>query len=297
MELRVLKYFTTIVQEGNISNAANVLHISQSTLSRQIKDLEDELETTLFERGNRSISLTQDGQYLFSRASEILQIAMDAKSTIKSSEIVTGSLHVGVGENYMAILVSKAFAQIVNNYSNVQVHLHNLPSDLIPREIERGVLDFGFAISQQNLDDFEQIAFSYQDHWGILMPKNHPLSTHEQITPKDLKDERIIIGRQNGLIRNWENWLGEDKDAVRQVGTYDMAETMNLLVKSGVGLAVTFNKPEYHYQSNSELLFKPLAKFPAHNSKMIWKKERPLSKLDKIFLQLMREKAIQNEKI
>lgn len=297
MELRVLKYFTTIVQEGNISNAANVLHISQSTLSRQIKDLEEELETILFVRGNRSISLTQDGQYLYSRASEILQIATDAESTIKSKETVTGSLHVGVGENYMAMLVSQVFAQIVNTYSGVQVHLHNLASDLIPREIERGVLDFGFAISQQNLDDFAQIKFDYRDRWGILMPKNHPLSYLKQINPKDLRDERIIISRQNGLIRNWGKWLGEDKDHVRQVGTYDMAETMNLLVKNGVGLAITFDKPEYRQQANSELLFKPLANFPAHNSKMIWKKERPLSKLDKIFLQLMREEAIQNRKI
>lgn len=291
MELRVLKYFVTIVQEENISSAANVLHVSQSTLSRQIKELENELNTTLFNRGNRFISLTPDGRYLYSRASEILQIATDTKSTILSSETVTGSLHIGVGENYMSKIVADVFAQIVNKYSGVQVHLHNIASDLIPNEITRGVLSFGFAINQRNLDNFNQLPFNYHDVWGIMMTKKNPLSLLKQITPKDLENERIILGRQNGLMKDWKKWLGEYEKKVRQVGTYDMTESMNMLVRSNTGLAVTFDKPEYH-SSNSEFVFIPLANFPSHNLRMIWKKERSLSELDKLFLQLMKEKAI-----
>lgn len=291
MEFRVLKYFVTIVQEGNISNAANVLHISQSTLSRQIKDLEEELETTLFDRGNRYISLTEDGNYLYSRALEIIQIAHNAEATIKSSEMVTGDLHVGVGENYMADLVAKVFQEILDQYPDVRVHLHNVAGDLIPNEIDRGILDFGFATSQRNLDDYYQLPFDHQDLWGILMPKDCSLTKLAEIKPKDLNREKIIIGRQNGLIKNWQKWLGRYAAQVKEVGTYDMAESMYILVKSGVGLAVTFDKRQYHKAEN-QLIFRPLAAFPKSKSKLIWKKGRSLSKLDQVFLNLMRHQAI-----
>lgn len=290
MEFRVLKYFVTIVQEGNISNAANVLHISQSTLSRQIKDLEEELGATLFERGNRSISLTEDGDYLYSRALEIIQIAHNAETTIKSGEMVTGDIHVGVGENYMADLVAKAFRKILDQYPDVRVHLHNVAGDLIPGEIDRGILDFGFATSQHNLDDYYQLPFDQQDPWGILMPKDCPLAELEEIKPKDLSKIRIIIGRQNGLIKNWQKWLGRYAGKVKEAGTYDMAESMYVLVKSGVGLAVTFDKKQYHEDANL-LAFRPLADFSVSKSKMIWKKGRPLSKLGQVFLDLMKSES------
>lgn len=287
MEFRVLKYFVTIVQEGNISNAANVLHISQSTLSRQIKDLEEELGATLFERGNRSISLTEDGDYLYSRALEIIQIAHNAETTIKSGEMVTGDLHVGVGENYMSELVAKVFNQILDDYPDVKVHLHNIAGDLIPGEIDRGILDFGFVTNQHNLDNYHQLSFDKEDHWGILMPQDSHLAELKEINPKDLSRQRLILGRQNGLIKNLQKWLGRYTNKVQFAGTFDMAESMKTLVQNGVGLAVTFDKKQYH-EDESQFAFRSLVEFSVSKSKMIWKKGRPLSKLDQIFLELMK---------
>ena len=175
MELRVLMYFVTIVQEGNISKAANVLHLSQSTLSRQIQNLEEELGSVLLERDQKPIGLTDNGKFLYSRAKEMLQIATNTAEIIKSNELVTGELEIGVGEDRMQELVAETFAKLVRRYPKIKVNLHNVASDLIPREINRGILDFGFVSNQTNLADFHQLPINYQDRWGILMGKEASL--------------------------------------------------------------------------------------------------------------------------
>lgn len=290
MELRVLNYFVTIVQEGNISKAANVLHISQSTLSRQIHELEMDLGTTLFQRGKRTIKLTDDGKFLYSRAQEMLQIAASTSKVIRSGELVTGDLVIGIGENYMVNIVSAVFHQLLEQYPDIKIHLHNIPGDLIPDEIDRGVLDFGFVTTQRNLDNYPQLSFKHQDYWGILMPKNHRLSSLDQITPDDLSGERLLVGRQRGLIKRLENWWQDNAKSIKTVGTYDMTESMNIMVAGKIGLAVTFDKPEYH-QADNDLIFKKFADFPVSTSRMIWKSGRQQSKLEKAFLKLIKNKT------
>lgn len=288
MELRVLKYYVTIVQEGNISRASHVLHISQSTLSRQIQELEEELNTTLFVRGKREIKLTEDGQLLYSRAQEILQIADDTSRTIRAGEIVSGELHVGVGENQMSAILSAVFKELLDRYPQIHVHLHNLPGDVIPHEIDRGILNFGFATSQQNLDEYYQLTFNVPDYWGILMLKDNQLAKASEIHPVDLQGQRLIISRQHGLMKNLDRWWHNAK--VNPVGTYDMAESMNMMVQEGVGLAVTFDKPEYH-RSEYPLVFRRFADFKPSLSKLIWRKDRRQSALEKEFISLMKVEA------
>lgn len=290
MELRVLNYFVTIVQEGNISKAANVLHISQSTLSRQIHELEMDLGTTLFQRGKRTIKLMDDGKFLYSRAQEMLQIAQSTSKVIRSGELVTGDLVIGIGENYMVNIVSSVFHQLLEQYPDIKIHLHNIPGDLIPDEIDRGVLDFGFVTTQRNLDNYPQLSFNHQDYWGLLMPKQHHLANLDQITPNDLSGERLIIGRQQGLIKRLQNWWQDNAKSIKTVGTYDMTESMNIMVASEIGLAVTFDKPEYHQATNS-LVFKRFSDFPVSTSRMIWKNGRQQSKLEKSFLNLIKNKT------
>lgn len=290
MELRVLKYFVTVVQEGNISNASHVLHISQSTLSRQLQAFENELNTTLFERGKRTIKLTDDGQYMYSRALEILQIADNAEDTIKSGDLVQGSITIGLGENYITNIVAEVAQELISNYPGIQIKLHNLPSDLIPNEIDRGTLDFGFATSQKNLDDFYQLNFPKEDHWGVVIPKNHYLAAKEQIHPRDLQNEHILVGSQGALINNLQQWCQQDNINLKIAGYYDMSEVMKSLVKYNVGVAITFDKEEYH-DSNNQFTFRPLIDFPTTKSKMIWKKGRPQSKLEQAFLKCIKGKC------
>lgn len=283
MELRVLMYFVTVVQEGNISKAANVLHLSQSTLSRQIQNLEEELGSILLERDQKPIGLTDNGKFLYSRAQEMLQIANNTTEIIKSNELVTGELEIGVGEDRMQELVAETFGTLVRRYPKIKVNLHNVASDLIPREINRGILDFGFVSNQTNLADFHQLPINYQDRWGILMKKENPLKVNGTITPTDLANQRIILARQNGLIRGFKEWLGNVVKQVRFVGTYDMTVSMHSLVRNGVGMAVTFDRDTYH-QESSEFTFIPLNDFTTAPVKLIWKKDRPQSQLEQLFI-------------
>lgn len=288
MELRVLKYYVTIVQEGNISRAAHVLHISQSTLSRQIQELETELATKLFERGKKTIKMTESGHLLYSRAQEMLQIAVNTSQTIRAGEIIAGELHVGVGENQMSAIVSQVFKELLDRFPQVQVHLHNLPGDIIPHEIDRGVLDFGFVTSQRNLDNYYQLSFPQKDYWGILMPVDNQLAGLAAVHPADLHGQRVIVSRQHGLMEKLDRWW--QKNDIHRVGTYDMAESMNMMVQAGVGLAITFDKPEYH-QSGYPLIFKRFANFTPSSSKMIWRRGRRQSALERQFLELIKQKT------
>lgn len=283
MELRVLKYFTVVVQEGNFSRAANVLHVSESTLSRQIQNLEEELNTQLLLRGNRSLKLTDSGQYLYSRTLEILQMAENTANTIQSGEKVVGNLHIGVGENYMETLVARAFAKLVRKYPDIEVNLHNITGDSTPNKVEQGVLDFGFVTTQKNLDNFYQLALPFKDHWGILVRKEDPLTRLKELQPRDLRNRGLLLSRQHGLINNFVKWLGPVKDRIRVVGTCDMMRSMHELVRNKVGLALTFDKKEYH-EPNSSFAFLPLKDFAPSTSKLIWKKGRKQTKLEKLFL-------------
>lgn len=283
MELRVLKYFVMIVNEGSISRAANVLHVSQSTLSRQIKDLEDELNTTLFNRGSRRIKLTPDGQFLHSRALEMLQLAETTARTINTKDIVSGDLFIGAGENFTSNLIARIFYQIVTTYSDVNVHLVSVPGDRLLADVNKGTLDFGIITTKEDLSEYNQLQFTQKDAWGLVMPANHVLAKKDSLRPADLVNSRILLARQADVEETLLSWAGQYRDQIKTVGTYDMYYSMYVLVQNRVGLALSFDKPDYHH-SDSKLVFRPLEGMEKFSSKLIWKKNRPLSRIAEIFL-------------
>ena len=146
MELRVLRYFLAVCEEKNISKAANSLHISQPSLSRQLKNLEEELGVTLFYRGHQEITLTQEGYYLQEHAEEIISLANKTQQNLKHSKIISGELYIGAGESIAIKRVMDIVNNIVKNYPQVKIHVFNGNSSMIEGKIERGILDFGITI-------------------------------------------------------------------------------------------------------------------------------------------------------
>ncbi|ERK45810.1 transcriptional regulator, LysR family [Levilactobacillus brevis ATCC 14869 = DSM 20054] len=292
MELRVLRYFVTIVQEGNISGAANVLHVSQSTLSRQIQDLESELATTLFTRGSRRIKLTADGQFLYSRAEEMLQLADSTRHAINAQDIVSGDLIIGAGENFTSALIAQIFRQIVTAYPKAKVHLVSTTGDDVRAGIDKGTLDFGIITTEADFPEYAQLQFPQKDAWGLVMPAKHELTQKKALEPVDLAGHRILLARQADVERTLRQWVGAYQSQVQIVGTYDMYYSMHVLVRNRVGLAFSFDKPDYH-QPDSQLVFRPLAQMKRFSSKLIWKHGRPSSRLAEIFLTKMNN-AINN---
>lgn len=165
--------------EGNFSRAANVLHVSESTLSRQIQNLEEELNTQLLLRGNRSLKLTDSRQYLYSRTLEILQMAENTANTIQSGEKVVGNLHIGVGENYMETPVARAFAKLVKKYPDIKVNLHNITGDATPNKV-------GLALTFDKKEYHEP-----NSSFAFLSLKDFALSTSKMIWKKGRKQTKL----------------------------------------------------------------------------------------------------------
>lgn len=287
MEIRVLKYFLAIAQEESISKAAELLHITQPTLSRQIMDLEKELNATLFVRGkrNKKVLLTDDGKYLKTRAKEIVELALKTESEFLLTEKnISGDVHIGGGETDGMRIVAKTIKEISKKYPNIKYHLYSGNGEDIVEKIEKGLTDFGIFIEPIDKKEYDFVTFPQKDTWGILMRKDNPLANKDFITPEDIKNLPLLSSRQF-LVKNLiSGWLGYKFDELNIMGTYNLIYNTSLMVEEGVGCALCLDKL-INLAGNSNLCFRPLK--PQLDSGIIlaWKKNQPLSKCAKIFLQ------------
>ena len=165
MELRVLQYFLAVAREQNISAAAQSLHLTQPTLSRQLKELEEELGKQLMIRGNRKIVLTQDGMLLRKRAEEILELVdRTEKEVMCSDEIVSGDIYIGTGE-------TDGVRQIVRSANHIQahypgIHFHIVSGDAVDvcERLDKGLLDFGVLLG--DIDKIKLYGTAHEGHLG-----------------------------------------------------------------------------------------------------------------------------------
>lgn len=185
MDIRVLNYFITIVQTKSITNAAEALHITQPTLSRQIKDLEEELDTVLFHRGSREIQLTSDDQYLYNRAVDIVSLVDKTQNNFRRTQDIAGDLYIGAAESQSLNIVSQAIAKLTQTYPQTRVHLQSGNADNILEQLNQGVHDFSITFGSYSNQKYDSLPLPNQDYWGLLVPRNHPLTRLEQITLKD----------------------------------------------------------------------------------------------------------------
>ena len=147
MELRVLRYFLAVAREETISGAAKYLHLSQPSLSRQLMDLEKELGKELFIRGNRRITLTDDGELLRKRASEIIMLVEKTESELRDNqEVISGDIHIGGGETYAMRLIAKTAKELQKTYPDIRYHLYSGNGDDVMEKLDKGLLDFGLMI-------------------------------------------------------------------------------------------------------------------------------------------------------
>ena len=187
MELRVLRYFLAVVKQGSIIRAAEVLHVTQPTLSRQLMELEEELGKKLFIRGNRKISLTDEGILLHKRAEEIIDLVEKTKSEIVSSDkLISGDIYIGGGETEVMRLLAQAAKKLQKDYPNIKYHIYSGNADDVTEKLDKGLLDFGVLIEPANISKYNFLKLPAVDKWGILMRKNSPLAKYETIKPEYL---------------------------------------------------------------------------------------------------------------
>ena len=212
MELRVLQYFLAVAREQNISSAAESLHLSQPTLSTQLKALEEELGKQLLIRGtkgSRKVLLTEEGMLLRKRAEEILELVrMTEREISLSDEVIAGDVYIGTGESDMIRIFARAAKRIQEKYPDIHFHILSGNSAFVKEHLDRGLIDFGVVYSPVDTTVYSSIKVPIRDTWGVLMRKDSPLAQKDVIQPQDLWDKRLIWSAQNTDTWPTSSWLG-----------------------------------------------------------------------------------------
>lgn len=285
MDIRVLNYFVTIVQTKSISNAANTLHVTQPTLSRQIKDLEEELDTVLFHRGSREIQLTDDGQYLYNRAIEILALVEKTENNIRKSEEISGEIYIGAAETHSLDIVATVIKKMTDQYPEIRIHIRSGNADDILEHLNKGVYDLGITFGDFDNRKYNALALKNRDQWGVLVPKNHPLTKFDKVELADILSYPLITSAQtNNDLRELAG-LGD----YHIVATYNLLYNASLLVKAGLGIAICLGDIINTSYTDSELKFIPFATQKHDSLQILWKKQSTQSPSTKLFLKLMQE--------
>ena len=286
MELRVLRYYLAVAREENITRAAEILHITQPTLSRQMAELEAELNTKLFDRTNRKIVLTEAGMLLRRRAEELVSLAEKTELEFKNSgEELTGLISIGSG---VSAVVSGNLPDLIQIYSNKYPHvcfeLHTGTAAAIKDQLDKGLLDVGILMEPVEVGKYDFIRLPEKDVWGILMPEDDPLAQKTNITPADLQTLPLIVSWRI-VEREAKAWFGGDTDHLNVICTYDLIDNAVPLVERCLGYAFVIEGALKKYNS---LVFRPLYPEVSNTSVLVWKKYQPSSTAVQKFVELAR---------
>ena len=283
MELRVLQYFLAVAREQSVSGAAEYLHLSQPTLSRQLKDLEEELGKQLFLRGNRKIPLTEEGMILRKRAEEIVNLVQKAEREITlNDEAIAGDIHIGAGETDAIRHLARAAGQIQQEHPQIRIHISSGDSANVTEELDKGLIDFGLLFDPKDLSKYQYLRIPQKDTWGVLMRRDAPLAKKEAIGPKDLWDKPLILSRQHRAGSALSMWLKREEADLNIVATYSLLYNGSILVDEGLGYAITLDKIINTQGGN--LCFRPLIPTLQAGLCVVWKKYQVLTKASELFL-------------
>lgn len=288
MELRVLQYFLAVAKEQSISAAAQSLHLTQPTLSRQIKELEDELGRPLMIRGNRKITLTEDGMLLRRRAEEILDLVRRTeKEVMLSDETVSGDVYIGTGETDGVRQIAQSAKYLQERWPGIRFHIVSGDAVDVCERLDKGLLDFGVLLGDIDKMKYNYMELPMKDTWGVLMRQDSPLAEKDAVSPRDLWDKPLILSRQvdnkSGLYR----WLGKEPEDLHTVATYNLIYNASLMVDEGMGYAFTLNKLVNTRGSN--LCFRSLEPGLTLGMYLVWKKSQRFSKAAELFLEGLKE--------
>lgn len=292
MELRVLQYFLAVTREQSISGAAESLHLSQPTLSRQLKDMEEELGKQLLIRGNRRITLTEEGMILRKRAEEIMELVHKAEHEIATSDdFIAGDITIGAGETDGVRFLAQTAKELQEHYPGIHLHIISGDGESVEENLDRGLIDFGFLCREIDTAKYEYLKVPGNDSFGILMRRDSPLAEKEFIVPEDLWDKPLIASRQ--MIRDTEvgKLLQCNQEKLNIVASYNLLFNGSIMVDEGIGYALCFDKI-INVSGDSNLCFRPLLPKAETSLYVIWKKYQTFTKAAEKFLIKMQELAV-----
>lgn len=291
MELRVLEYFLAVAREQSISGAAEYLHLTQPTLSRQLRELEEELGCTLLIRGKRGqgTALTPEGRLFRQRAQEILDLAAKAEQEVRlSGKGIAGEVMIGAGETDSMRVVARLAERIRRENPGLRIHVVSGDTQDLTDRLERGLFDFALLFGAVDPRKFVRLPLPLQDRWGVLMRRDSPLSQKETIRPEDLWDQPLILSRQMEVQEGFLRWIRRPLEELEVAATYNLAYNASLMAEEGLGCVLTLDRL-IRTDGSSPLCFRPLE--PALNAEiaLVWKRYAVFSQATEYFLRQLRE--------
>ncbi len=293
MELRVLQYFLAIAREQSIVRAAESLHLSQPTLSTQIKAMEEELGKQLLIRGtkgSRKVTLTEEGMILRKRAEEILNLVQKTEREISlSDQIIVGDVYIGAGETDAVRFIAKAARELYKIYPGIHYHIASGNAEFVLERLDKGLIDFGIVFGSVDHTKYNSAPLPYKDTWGVLMRKDSSLAEKKEILPEDLWDKPLIISHQENQGGLLSNWIKKEFSELEVVATYNLLFNASLLVEEGLGYAIGLDKI-INTSDNSILCFRPLSPKREESMSIVWKKYQIFSKASKKFMEKLKDR-------
>ena len=285
MEIRVLRYFLTVVREESITKAAEVLHITQPTLSRQLAQMEEEVGVKLFDRGTRKISLTDEGMLLRRRAEEIIDLSdKTIRELLTREEQVEGVVSIGGGELGAMEQVVELCGTFQRKYPRVRFDIYTATADVVKERVERGNLDIGILLEPIDIEKFEYIRFAGREQWVVLMRKNDPLAQFDTIHAEQLESLPLILPRRLNVRSELANWFGDRFAQLNIAYTGNLTTNTALIVQKGYGYAIVVDG-SLPFGERADVVSRPLSPTLSASVVFAWKREQPLTTVTKKFIE------------
>ena len=286
MELRVLNYFLAIAREENFTKAAQQLHITQPTLSRQIAQLEEELGVDLFVRSNHNIILTEDGMILKRRAQEILSLADKTKRDfLHKDENLEGVISIGSGEFLSTRCLTDCIAQFRRKHPLVRYEFYSGNAGNIRDQIERGLLDIGLMSEPIDIRKYEFISMPIKEEWGAFVREDSPLIDKDFIAPQDLVDIPLILPLGDFAESHIGKWFGEYISQIDVIAKGNLLYNEAMMAQSNIGAVIGIRlKSNY-----DRLRFIPLNPSLKIDTALAWKKEQIFSAATTAFIEFSKQ--------
>jgi DNA-binding transcriptional LysR family regulator len=277
MEIRVLKYFLTVAREESITKAAEILHITQPTLSRQLMQLEEELGTQLFKRGKSKITLTDEGMLLRRRAEEIVDLHdRTEREFTELDNLVGGEIFIGAAETKAMHALADLIKKFSKEYPQVKYNLYSGNADDIKERIDKGLIDIGLLTEPVNIEKYDYIRLPQKETWGLLMRKDSTLAEKQYIIPSDLIGIPLIYSKRSMVQNEINNWVGVENEKLNIIATYNLIYNAAIMVEEGLGYAVSLEKL-VNINDETNICFRTFYPKLEVGTVLIWKKYQMFS--------------------
>ena len=288
MEIRNLRYFLAVAREENMTRAAETLHVTQPTLSKTMKALEDELGKKLFVRHSFSISLTEEGELLRDRAEDLVTMADKIeKEFLSLDELTGGELYLGLAESYQIRHLAKEIRLLKERYPGLRYHITSGDTEQVTEKLDKGLLDFAVICDVPDGRKYEYIAFPEGDIWGLILPADAALAKKESIRIEDLLGLPLFASEQ-GWEGDIRGWAGEHFAQLRLEGSFRLAYNASMFVREGLGYQLTFRNL-VDVSEVSGLVFRPLEPKLEVKLYLIWNRYQAFTPIAERFLAQIRE--------